>query len=71
MVRSGRLALVPQAHWDNYPIQLQTTRRAIREDLTCLKCHRRVYKTILYWDCQHQVAVWIRKCYFCKHAWEL
>ncbi len=71
MVRSGRLALVPPNHWNHYPIQLESTRRAIQRDLTCPHCQRRTYKTVIMWDCQEQVTVAIRSCYFCKYAWEL
>lgn len=71
MVRTGRLALVPQRHWENYPIHLEQTRRNIRNQLTCSKCQRRVYKTVIYWDIIDLTVVAIRKCWHCRHAWEL
>ncbi len=70
-VRDGRLTLVPPTMWHLYPIQLESTRRAIREDLTCPKCRRRVYKTLIYYDSQDGGLIAIRKCWHCKHAWEL
>lgn len=70
-LRDGRLALIPPSHWHLYPMQLQSTQRAIREDLTCPRCRRRVYKTIMLYDCKDQRLIAIRKCWHCKYAWEL
>ena len=69
--RDGRLTLIPPTHWHLYPIQLESTRRAIREDLTCPRCRRRVYKTLIFYDHQNDGLVAIRKCWWCKLAWEL
>lgn len=52
-------------------MQLQSTQRAIREDLTCPRCRRRVYKTVMLYDCDEHVLIAIRKCWHCKYAWEL
>lgn len=70
-VRDGRLTLIPPTHWHLYPIQLESTKRAIREDLTCPRCNRRVYKTVILYDHENRTVLAIRKCWHCKHAWEL